>query len=229
MAISRDSDARGIPAWPRSRGSVSWNAGARYYVFQLETMIGKNLIYANRIVGLERFAQILKGVGNDYAAAMDEIFEEEVRPRLVEKVEKFIHPPERSAVRKALDDQSPHQWEDVSYFPKLGAGDPVAEWVDGGLPPDVDFLDLPYPPPDRYRVYRPEEPLKSAIQTRLNEIHGGTVDWWLLEVEEETGYSEYTMESSYGYTVNGYDKTNFQISHEFNDLGAMIRWIEGEK
>ena len=206
-----------------------WNPAAGYYVFQLDTMIGKNLIYANRIVGLERFAQIRKSLDNDDAAAMNEIFKAEVRPRLVEKVEKFIHQPEKSAVRKALDDQSPRQWEDVSYFPKLGAGDPVAEWVDGGLPPDVDFLDLPYPPPDRYRVYRPEEPLKSAIQTRLNEIHGGTEDWWLLEVEEETGYSEYTMESSYGYTVNGYDKTNFQISHEFNDLGAMIRWIEGEK
>lgn len=206
-----------------------WNAGAGHYVFQLDTMIGEELIYANRIVGLERFAQIRKSLGNDDDAAIAEIFKTEVKPRLVEKVEKFIHPPERSAVRKALDDQSPRQWEDVSYFPKLGAGDPVAEWVDGGLPPDVDFLDLPYPPPDRYRVYRPEEPLKSAIQARLDEIHGGTVDWWLLEVEEETGYSEYTMESSYGYTVNGYDKTNFQISHEFSDLGAMIRWIEGEK
>jgi hypothetical protein len=105
----------------------------------------------------------------------------------------------------------------------------VDEYVEG-VPSDIDGFDLPYPPPDTYRIYRPQGLLGQDIAARLEQIYGTdetAPDWWLVERDEEVGYSEYTMESDYTYTVRVLRGLSL-IDYSFESIGQLIRWIEGE-
>lgn len=99
----------------------------------------------------------------------------------------------------------------------------------GGVPLEaVDPFDLPYPPPDKYRVYQPTGPLGEALEARLRKglSDWETLDtWMLLEKEEEVGYSEYTMESEYSYQVMYV--TNGEHYHEldFDAISDILNWI----
>lgn len=106
----------------------------------------------------------------------------------------------------------------------------------GGVPiEDVPVYDLPYPPPDAFRAYKPTGPLgvaiERAIRARLSD-HDELVDWDLIEQETEVGYSEYTMESDYSYElrkiVKCYGSTTYR-TEEFKSIAEIINWIEATK
>lgn len=106
----------------------------------------------------------------------------------------------------------------------------VTEYTEG-VPPDVGYIDMPYPPPDTYRIYRPQGLLGQDITERIGRIYADdatTPDWWLIERQEEVGYSEFTMESDYTYTVRIHRGMHF-TDLEFDSISALINWIGEEQ
>ena len=127
-------------------------------------------------------------------------------------------------------------WEDLRRYSYSSLGDnyneanAVSSYAEE-TPDDVDtYFDHPYPPPDRISTYRPKGTLGEAIQSRLEEekAERDTItDWWLVERETEVGYSEYTMESDYSYTLVWLVHWE-RCEKEFDSIAAVIKWIEGE-
>lgn len=109
----------------------------------------------------------------------------------------------------------------------------------GGVPfDDVPYQNLPYPPPDTYRVYQPTGPLGEAITARLEHeklsSNESIIAWTLIEREEETGYSEYTMESDFHYQIalirgHSGDSTSAYEEFDFESISKIIEWIEAKK
>lgn len=215
----------GLKPWPNIRRSIKWHEEYKAYTFILETLVGPKRVSRAVPIPVEKVGKLIKG-GKTKAEAYAEIFEAEAMSGFLEQVDAVINPPPKTPLEEAIGDR---HWfhEGLGDFPKLEAGEPLLTYLDGGYPPDIDRDDLPYPPPDRLRVYRPEGLLGDAIARRLDSIHGEVEDWWLIETEEETGYSEYTMETSYRYEVHAIVHGDHK-QHEFSGMAAMIRWIEEE-
>lgn len=218
----------GVKPWPHVTCGVTFDEADRFYIFTAKTMVGENLFVQSDPVDVYEFSKILKVKKLDEEAAVEHVFEWQIIPRLNKTVDAFLHPPEKTALEIRFDKRlySYYNLED-GYGSK--ESNLVSTQLEGGYPPEIDRDELPWPPPDLHKVYRPEGVLKEGIEARLTDKYGEIRDWWLVETETESGYSEYTMDTDYSYRIFALTCRNDREEIEFDSIAKVINWIEGKK